>query len=176
MDAGDTANFEAMGINCTVVIPPEAYDALQRGICDSSNCSPAAIYSMSWDEVAPNVVMDGEWACGGSYTVNLDFWNSLSEGRQAILKEAADLLRDYSVWMNAEEEAGVIEEIATRSNITVKSLSEEDAMTYYSYVFDTNAANCLNSVAGDAEKTEGMIMILQKVADYYGYDWEAPAA
>lgn len=172
---GDTAKFEAMGLNTTFVVPPFAYDSLQRGICDSSNCALAAVYSMSWDEVAPNVVIDGMWACGGSYTVNLDFWNGLSEAQQKIIQEAATRLSDYSLRMNADEEAGMIAAIEERSNITVKYLSEEDAMTFYSYVFDTNAANCLNRVAGDAEKTENMKLILQTAADFYGYEWSPEA-
>ena len=57
--------------------------------------------------------------------------------------------------------------------LTVKELSEEDANTYYQYVFETNAQTCLNRVANDAEKTEGMKTILQYVAEYYGVDWSA---
>ncbi|MCR5785037.1 MAG: TRAP transporter substrate-binding protein DctP [Eubacterium sp.] len=169
---GDTAKFEAMGLNVSFVVPPEAYDALQRGICDSSNCSLAAIYSMSWDEVAPNVVTDGLWACGGSYTVNLDFWNGLSEAQQNAIQEAADMLGEYSLEMNAELEESMIAEIEERSGITVKALSDEDAATFFKYVFDTNADNALNRVAGDEEKTANMIKILEKAASFYDYEWE----
>jgi hypothetical protein len=58
LGAGDTAKFETMGMNCAFVAPPMTYDALQRGICDTSCLSLAGMYSMSWDEVAPNVVID----------------------------------------------------------------------------------------------------------------------
>lgn len=173
--SGDNAKFDAMGMNTTFVIPPETYDALQRGICDSSCCSLAAIYSMSWDEVAPNVVLDGMWACGGSYTANLDWWNGLSEGQRSIIWEAAQRLSDYSIQMNADEEATMIAQIEERSNTTVKSLSDEDAMTFFSYVFDTNASNSLNRVSGDAQKTADMTKILQFAADFYGYDWTPEA-
>jgi C4-dicarboxylate-binding protein DctP len=170
--SGDNAKFEAMGMNCAFVVPPEAYDALQRGICDSTCCALAAGYSMSWDEVAPNIVTDGLWACGGNYTVNLDFWNGLSEGQQAIIQEAANRLEDYSLQMNADAEAGMIAEIEGRSNITVKSLSDEDAATFFKYVFDATAADALNRVAGDEEKTANMITILETAASFYDYDWQ----
>jgi TRAP-type C4-dicarboxylate transport system substrate-binding protein len=127
---------------------------------------------MSWDEVAPNVVIDQLWACGGNFTVNLDFWNGLSEAQQSIIKEAAMRTGEYSLKMNADEEADQIAAIEARSNTTVKYLSDEDAATFFGYVFDTNADNSLNRVAGDAEKTANMTMILETVADYYGYDWE----
>ena len=173
MGAGDYAQFEAMGITCTFVIPPETYDALQRGICDSSTLSLAGVYSMSWDEVANNVVMDGLRGTGGCLTVNLDWWNSLTDAQREVIQEAADMVAEYSIQMNDEAEAQQIAEIEERSNTTVKYLSEEDASTYYGYIFDTNAVTCLNRVAGDAEKTAGMNTILQYVADYYGVDWSA---
>ena len=171
MGAGDYAQFEAMGITCTFVPPPEAYDALQRGICDSSTLSLAGAYSMSWDEVAPNVVMDGLRGTGGCLTVNLAWWNGLTDAQREAIQTAADMLAEYSIQMNDEAEAGQIAEIEERSNTTVKYLSEEDAAAYYGYIFDTNAATCLNRVSGDGEKTEGMNTILQFVADYYGVDW-----
>lgn len=173
MGAGDYAQFEAMGITCTFVIPPETYDALQRGICDSSTLSLAGAYSMSWDEVANNVVIDGLRGTGGCLTVNLDWWNGLTDAQREVIQEAADMVAEYSIQMNDEAEAQQIAEIEERSDTTVKYLSEEDASTYYGYVFDTNAVTCLNRVAGDAEKTEGMKTILQYVGDYYGVDWTA---
>lgn len=130
---------------------------------------------MSWDEVAPNVVIDGLRGTGGCLSVNLDWWNGLTDAQREVIQEAADMVADYSIQMNDDAEAQQIAEIEACSNTTVKYLSEEDASTYYGYVFDTNAVTCLNRVFGNAEKTAGMNTILQYVADYYGVEW-APAA
>lgn len=170
---GDVGKFASMEMNTTFVIPPETYDALQRGICDSSTCSLSAIYAMSWDEVAGNLVMDGQWNCGGPYSVNLDFWNGLSEAQQNIILEAAEMIADYSLQLNEELEEQQLAEIEERSGVKVKYLNEEDIATYYAYTFDANALNALNNVKG-TDKYDNMVKILQKAADYYGYDWTVP--
>ena len=175
MGAGDYAHFEAMGMTCTFVVPPEAYDALQRGICDSSTLSLAGAYSMSWFEVADNVVMDGLRGTGGCLTVNLNWWNGLTDAQREAIQKAADLTADYSVQMNDSMESVQIAEIEESTGKPVKYLSEEDATAFYGYVFDSNARTCLSRVANDADKTAGMTRILQYVADYYGVDW-APEA
>jgi TRAP-type C4-dicarboxylate transport system substrate-binding protein len=174
MGSGDNAKFDIMGLNSVFVVPSETYDALQRGICDTANCALAAVYAMSWDEVAPNVMLNGLIAAGSCYTINLDFWNKLSQGQQQIIREAALRTGSYSVEVQNSQEDTMISTIEERSNKKIKRLSEEDVLKYYGYQFESNAANCLNRVAGDAEKTANMTKLLQKTADYYGYDWTPP--
>lgn len=171
MGTGDAAKFEAMGMTCTFVVPPMVYDSMSRGICDATNCALAAGYSMSWDELCKSIVTDGQWAVGGNYTANLDWWNGLSEAQQAVIKEAASMLSGFSLTMNSEQEATWIAEIEARSGIVVTALSDEDAAEYFKYVFDATAADALNRVAGDDEKVANMTMILEEVATFYGYDW-----
>lgn len=169
--SGDNAKFDAMGLSSVYVVPPETYDALQRGICDTSNCALFAVYSMSWDEVAPYVVLNGLRAAGSCYTVNLNFWNGLSEGQQAIIEEAAHRLSDYSIEYLDSMEQEMIDTISERSGVEVQSFSDEDALRYFSYWFDSNAANCMNRVAGNEEDAANLEMILTRTAQFYGYDW-----
>ncbi|MCD8116032.1 MAG: TRAP transporter substrate-binding protein DctP [Oscillospiraceae bacterium] len=170
--SGDTGIFKLMGMNVSDVTPSEVYDALQRGICDSTNCALSAAYSMSWDEVASNIVIDGLWAAGNNFTINIDFWNTLSEGQQQIIQEAADRASDYSLELQNEMESTMIEEMESRSDMTIKYLSDEDSLEYYGYLFTSSVENSLNQVSGDEDATAKIVTILEFVSDYLGYDWE----
>lgn len=78
----DAAIFEKMGFQVTSVGPGDCYDALQRGLIDSTQMGLAPMVSMGWEEVASYWALDGTYTAGNMFTANLDWWNSLTDAQR----------------------------------------------------------------------------------------------
>ena len=79
--------YEAMGYNTTAVEPPDMYDSLSRGVCDTVAFAAPIALTMNLFEVAPNMGDAGLYFSNQIVALNLDTWNGLNEATQELLKE-----------------------------------------------------------------------------------------
>lgn len=92
------ALIEAMGATPVSISTSDAYEALQRSVIDCTPIGPALARAWKFDEVAKYYV---EVPFGASFghiiTMNLDSYNTMDEGTQAILHQLGqEYLVEYS--------------------------------------------------------------------------------
>ena len=167
----DAAIFEALGFQVTAVMPPETYDALNRGLIDSTQMGFAPMVAMAWYEPAPYWSLDGTYTAGNMFTVNLDWWNGLTAEQQEIIQKAADATESYSATMYDESIAADIATVESATGNKFIELSDEDIAAIWKATFEAKAADALNR-AGNHDKVEGMTTILEKAAELTNYDWQ----
>jgi TRAP-type C4-dicarboxylate transport system substrate-binding protein len=162
----DAAIFEKLGFQVSAIGPGDTYDSLQRGAIDASQMGFAPMVSMSWQDVAPYWALDGTYTAGNMFTVNLDWWNGLTEAQQNAIQAAADETEDYSAGIYDDAIAGDIATVEEATGNQFVELSDEDINKFWSACFEAKADSAL--------ETEGMITILKKAAEITNYDWTAP--
>ena len=86
----DAAIFEKLGFQVTSVGPGDCYDALQRGLIDSTQMGLAPMVSMGWEEVASYWALDGTYSAGNMFTANLEWWNGLTDAQRQAIQQACD--------------------------------------------------------------------------------------
>lgn len=167
----DAAIFEKLGFQVTAVTPPETYEALDRGMIDATQMGLAPMVSMAWYEVAPYWALDGTYTAGNFFTVNLDWWESLTDAQRDCIQKAADATEDYSATLYDDAIASDLATIEEKTGNKIVELSDADIDTFWSACFEAKAADALTR----AEKhgvTDGMRTILEKAAEITDYDWQ----
>ena len=167
----DAAIFEKLGFQVTAVTPPETYEALDRGMVDATQMGLAPMVSMAWYEVAPYWALDGTYTAGNFFTVNLDWWESLTDAQRDCIQKAADATEDYSATLYDDAIASDLATIEEKTGNKIVELSDADIDTFWSACFDAKAADAM----ARAEKhgvTDGMRTILEKAAEITDYDWQ----
>lgn len=169
----DAAIFEYLGFQVTSVGPGDTYDALQRGLVDSTQMGLAPMVSMGWQDVASYWALDGTYTAGNMFTINLDKWNSLSADQQALVQAAADATEEYSAGLY---DKAIDSDIATVEEATGNKFvefSDSDIEKIWEAVFEAKAEAAINTCEPNGKK-DGMITILKKAAEITDYDWTAP--
>ena len=97
---------EGLGASPTVVSFGELYSALNTGVCDGAEQPIANYKSNAFDEVAPNLILDGHTLGAVQVVICDNAWNKLTEAQQAVLMEAGKLAQEYnaSISQAAEDE------------------------------------------------------------------------
>ena len=171
---GDSTIFVSLGFQVTSAgTPSELYDMLQRGQADATQMALSPMTSMSWYEVADYWALDGTYAAGNMFTVNLDFWDSLTEDQQAAIQAAADAVEEYSRTLYDETEAEDMQTIVDYTGNEFVEFSDEDIDTIWAASFEAKADAALETAEAN-DKVEGMVTILEAAAEFTGYDWVAP--
>ena len=167
----DAAIFESLGFQVTAVTPPETYEALDRGMIDATQMALAPMVSMAWYEVAPFWALDGTYTAGNFFTVNLDWWDGLTDAQRDCIQKAADATEEYSATLYDDAIATDIQTVEDATGNKFVELSQADIDTFWSACFEAKAADAM----ARAEKhgvSEGMHTILEKAAEITGYDWK----
>lgn len=167
----DAAIFKKLGFKVTSIAPPEVYDALNRGLIDSTQMALAPMVAMSWYEPAPYWALDGTYTAGNFFTVNLSWWDSLTDAQRKVIEQAAKDTQEYTSTLYDE---AINKDIATVEQKTGKKLiefSKEDKDRIWAAAFEAKAESAME-LAKAAGKTEGMIKILEKAAEITGYNWK----
>lgn len=165
------AMWEALGFQVTPVTPPEVYDALNRGLIDSTQMALAPMVSMAWYEVAPWWAIDGTYTAGNMCTVTLDWWETLSAAQQEVIQQAADATEEYSRGIYDEAIASDIAAVEAGTGNAFVELSDEDVARLWAACFDATAEAALTNAAKGG-KEEGMTKILEVAAEFTGHDWQ----
>ena len=169
----DAAMFEDLGFQVTAMAPPDTYDALQRGLIDSTQMALAPMVAMSWQDVAQYWALDGTYTAGNMFTYNLDKWNSLSAEQQEAIQLAADVTEEYSATIYDDAIESDIAKVESATGNDFVEFSDEDIAKIWAACFEAKADAALSTCEANGKK-DGCITILTEAAKITGYNWEAP--
>ena len=167
----DAAIFEKLGFQVTSVGPGDCYDALQRGLIDSTQMGLAPMVSMGWQDVASYWALDGTYTAGNMFTANLDWWNSLTDAQREAIQAACDEVEAYSATIYDDAIADDLATIEAATGNPIVELSDADIDEIWAATFEAKADAAL-ATAEPNGKTEGMIKVLEAAAEFTGYDWQ----
>lgn len=102
---------EGLGANPTVVSFNELYSALQTGVVDGAEQPIANYKSNAFQEVAPNLILDGHTLGAIQVIITDEAWDSLTSEQQNILTEAGKYASDFNAKISEEAENKVLEEL-----------------------------------------------------------------
>jgi TRAP-type C4-dicarboxylate transport system substrate-binding protein len=167
----DATIFEKLGFQVSTVSPSDCYDALQRGLIDSTQMALAAMVSMGWADVADYWALDGTYTAGNMFTANLEWWNGLSDAQRAAIQEAATEVEEYSAGIYDDSIAEDLATVESTTGHAVVELSQEDIDAIWAASFEAKADSALETAKANG-KEEGMTKILEVAAELTGYDWQ----
>ncbi len=146
-----TSMVAALGANATVVSFNELYSALQTGVCDGAEQPIANYKSNSFQEVAPNLLLDGHTIGAVQLVITDNAWNKLSEQQQAWVMEAADYASSLNAQNSQASEDEVLQELKDEG---INVVEVEDKTPWI------EACS-----AGNAQFTKGLEDIYQQILD-----------
>jgi TRAP-type C4-dicarboxylate transport system substrate-binding protein len=167
----DATIFEKLGFQVSTVSPSDCYDALQRGLIDSTQMALAAMVSMGWADVADYWALDGTYTAGNMFTANLDWWNGLSDAQREAIQQAATEVEEYSAGLYDDSIAEDLATVESTTGHAVVELSQEDIDTIWAASFEAKADSALETAKANG-KEESMTKILEVAAELTGYDWQ----
>lgn len=160
--------FEAVGFNMVQVPPPEMYNAFDRGIMDATQMGFAPLISMSLFEVADYWMLDNTYAAGNFFTVNLDWWNSLSAAQREAIETAAKEVMDYSAGIYEKEIAEHVQLLKDKG-CTVVEMSDSDFDRWWDAIFAASVDSAMKAAQAKG-LTEETKTVLKAAADFTDYD------
>lgn len=98
-----------LGANATEVSFTELYSALQTGVCDGAEQPIANYKSNAFDEVAPNLILDGHTLGAIQVVITEEAWNKLTAEQQNILMEAGKAAGEYNKSISEQKENEVLD-------------------------------------------------------------------
>lgn len=167
----DAAIFENLEFQVTYINPSDIYDSLNRGLVDTTQMALAPMVAMSWYEPAPYWALDGTYTAGNFFTVNLDWWDGLTESQREVIQLAAQDTQSYTATLYDDAISEDINTVEEKTGNTFVTFSDEDIDRIWAATFDAKADSALQ-LAETAGKTEGMTKILEKAAELTDYDWK----
>ena len=102
---------QGLGANPTVVSFNELYSALQTGVVDGAEQPIANYKSNAFQEVAPNLILDGHTLGAVQVILTDEAWDKLTEEQQNILMEAGKYASDFNRKISEEAENKVLDEL-----------------------------------------------------------------
>lgn len=104
-----TGMVSALGANATVVSMNELYSALQTGVVDAAEQPIANYKGNAFQEVAPNLILDGHTLGAIQVIITDASWDKLTENQQKAMTEAAKYTSDYNQKLSQDAENEVLD-------------------------------------------------------------------
>ena len=98
-----------LGANPTVVSFNELYSALQTGVVDGAEQPIANYKSNAFQEVAPNLILDGHTLGAIQVIITDEAWDGLTPEQQDVLVEAGKYASEFNRTISEEAENEVLE-------------------------------------------------------------------
>ncbi|MBO1265232.1 TRAP transporter substrate-binding protein [Proteiniclasticum sp. SCR006] len=100
-----------LGASPTVVSFGELYSALQTGVVDGAEQPIANYKSNAFQEVAPNMILDGHTLGAIQVIITNEAWDSLTPEQQDILMEAGEYASEFNRQISEEAENEVLQSL-----------------------------------------------------------------
>lgn len=133
-----TGMVSNLGAAATTVAFTELYSALNTGVVDGAEHPIANYLSNAFNEVAPNVLLDGHALGAIQIVITDNAWNKLNEEQQGWIMEAAKYASQVCREKVAEIEGQTYEKLAAQG---VKVVEVEDKAPWVEACQETIAAN-----------------------------------
>ncbi|MFW6679241.1 TRAP transporter substrate-binding protein [Lacrimispora sp. AGF001] len=104
-----TGMVSALGANATVVSMNELYSALQTGVVDAAEQPIANYKGNAFQEVAPNLILDGHTLGAIQVIITDASWDKLTENQQKAMTEAAKYASEYNQKLSQDNEKEVLD-------------------------------------------------------------------
>lgn len=147
----NVAMVEALGANATPIPFGEVYTSIQSGVVDGAENNWPSYESTGHYEVAPFYILDGHTIVPEVFAVNLDTWNSWSDGDQEIVRQAAIESAQLQRQLWAERELRS-EQIVRDAGATIVELEDKSgfieamAPVYDQFVTDETLRSLLDRI------------------------------
>ena len=106
------ATVEALGANPTFVAFTELYSSLQTGVVDGAEQPITNYQSNAFQEVAPNLILDGHQMGAVQVIITDDAWNNkLTEAQRECVLEASQYASDFNAQIAEDNENAVLDEL-----------------------------------------------------------------
>ena len=102
---------EGLGAYPTVVSFGELYSALQTGVVDGAEQPIANYKSNAFDEVAPNLILDGHTLGAIQVIITDEAWDKLTPEQQDVLTQAGEYASSFNRKISEEAENEVLEQL-----------------------------------------------------------------
>ena len=102
---------EGLGASPTVVSFNELYSALQTGVVDGAEQPIANYKSNAFQEVAPNLILDGHTLGAIQVIITDEAWDNLTPEQQDILMQAGKEASEFNRQISEEAENKVLDEL-----------------------------------------------------------------
>ncbi len=102
---------QGIGASPTVVSFGELYSAINTGVVDGAEQPIANYKSNAFQEVAPNLILDGHTLGAIQVVISDNAWEKLTPNQQNILMEAGKYAQDFNAQLSEEAENKVLEEL-----------------------------------------------------------------
>jgi tripartite ATP-independent transporter DctP family solute receptor len=102
---------KGLGASPTVVSFGELYSALQTGVVDGAEQPIANYKSNAFQEVAPNLILDGHTLGAIQVIITDAAWDKLTEEQQKFITEAGKYASEFNRKISAEAEAKVLTQL-----------------------------------------------------------------
>ncbi|MBE7004717.1 MAG: TRAP transporter substrate-binding protein [Ruminococcaceae bacterium] len=100
-----------LGASPTVVSFGELYSALNSGVCDGAEQPIGNYKSNSFDEVAPNMILDGHTLGAVQVIVTDSGWNKLTPAQQDVIMQAAAYAQQFNQQLMEGAEQKVLDQL-----------------------------------------------------------------
>ena len=160
--ARDADVYISLGFNVATVDTTDAYDSLQRGVCDSYAYTPSSYYTNNIYEVAPYFVDTKIYGNSNTYLVSAMKWATLTENQQQIMRDAMKVAQKFSVETNTQ--AVIDAQGVSKENAVV---SEEES-TNLCQLMEMSTNTILLTYAENLGTTEDMMAFIKAKEEYTG--------
>lgn len=119
------SQFQALNAGGVSIDFAELYTALQSGTVDGQENPLSNIVSRKFYEVQDYMTLSGHGYMAYPLIINLDFFNSLPEDLQQLMREVADEVSEWQWELAAAEEEEYIEYLRNETDIEIHELTPE---------------------------------------------------
>jgi len=117
--------IKAMGASPTPIDFSEVYTALQQGVVDGEENPIPTIWAKKFYEVQKYVMLTAHMLQSNFVVVNAEFYSSLPEGYQKILKEETMAAGEYATQLQQGEENSLITNIEKAGTQIIRDVDRE---------------------------------------------------
>ena len=171
----NTAKYAAIGLNCTAVPAPQAYDNTSRGICNGVSMPLATALTNSMFEVAGYATVDGQYTSSVLMVANSDFWADKSAEAQTLIQECVDATCAFSAQHVTESTLAAAETWKEKTGNDVVFMDEENGLALWALTLNATATNAAAGAAGQ-DYEEDLLTLLNAWVSYqeelHGFDIE----
>lgn len=124
------AAYEAYGANPTPVPYMEVYSSLQLNMIDGQVNPIFAIQEMKFYEVQTHLMLSKQDIFVGTFCVNPDFWETLSDDNKQMVESIIPQLNDYIFEVQEKLNSERLEKIKKASDIKIIELTDDERAAF----------------------------------------------